>query len=44
LDAGSAQTSTGHRNLAGNTYAREEELIRQFGKVLQAVRIPIEEL
>ena len=33
---------TGHRGPCGNTYVREEELIRQFGEVLKQVRIPTE--
>ena len=33
---------TGHRGPCGNTYVREEELVRQFGAVLQQVRIPAE--
>ena len=33
---------TGHRGPCGNTYVREEELIRQFGELLKQVRIPTE--
>ena len=33
---------TGHRGPCGNTYVREEELISQFGSILQQVRIPTE--
>ncbi len=33
---------TGHRGPCGNTYVREEELIRQFGEILKDVRIPAE--
>ncbi len=33
---------SGHRGPCGNTYVREEELIRQFGEILQQVRIPTE--
>jgi DNA invertase Pin-like site-specific DNA recombinase len=33
---------TGHRGPCGNTYVREEELVRQFGSILQQVRIPAE--
>lgn len=32
----------GHRGPCGNTYVREEELIRQFGELLKQVRIPTE--
>ena len=31
---------TGHRGPCGNTYVREEELVRQFGEILKQVRIP----
>jgi hypothetical protein len=33
---------TGHRGPCGNTYVREEELVRQFGEILNQVRIPAE--
>jgi site-specific DNA recombinase len=33
---------TGHRGPCGNTYVREEELVRQFGEILKQVRIPTE--
>ena len=33
---------TGHRGPCGNTYVREEELIRQFGELLKQIRIPTE--
>jgi site-specific DNA recombinase len=33
---------TGHRGACGNTYVREEELIRQFGEIMKQVRIPTE--
>ena len=33
---------TGHRGPCGNTYVREEELVSQFGRILQQVRIPAE--
>ena len=33
---------TGHRGPCGNTYVREEELVRQFGEILKQVRIPAE--
>jgi site-specific DNA recombinase len=33
---------TGHRAPCGNTYVREEELIRQFGELLKQIRIPTE--
>jgi DNA invertase Pin-like site-specific DNA recombinase len=33
---------TGHRGACGNTYVREEELIRQFGEILKQVRVPTE--
>ena len=33
---------TGHRGPCGNTYVREEELVRQFGELLRQVRIPTE--
>jgi site-specific DNA recombinase len=33
---------TGHRGPCGNTYIREEELVRQFGDLLRRVRIPTE--
>jgi hypothetical protein len=33
---------TGHRGACGNTYVREEELVRQFGEILKRVRIPTE--
>lgn len=33
---------TGHRGPCGNTYVREEELVSQFGRILQQVRIPSE--
>jgi site-specific DNA recombinase len=33
---------TGHRGACGNTYVREEELIRQFGDVLKGIQIPSE--
>ena len=33
---------TGYRGRCGNTYVREEELIRQFGEILKDVRIPAE--
>jgi len=32
----------GHRGPCGNTYVREEELVRQFGEVLMQIRIPHE--
>jgi hypothetical protein len=31
---------TGHRGPCGNTYVREEELVRQFGEILKQIRIP----
>jgi len=33
---------TGHRGPCGNTYVREEELVRQFGEILKQIRIPHE--
>jgi hypothetical protein len=33
---------TGHLGPCGNTYVREEELVRQFGEILKQVRIPAE--
>lgn len=33
---------TGHKGPCGNTYVREEELVRQFGEILKQVRIPAE--
>ena len=33
---------TGHRGPCGNTYVREEELIRQFGELLKEGQIPTE--
>jgi site-specific DNA recombinase len=33
---------TGHRGPCGNTYVREEELVRQFGELLRQIRIPTE--
>ena len=39
---GSVYHCTGHRGPCGNTYVREEELVRQFGELLRQVRIPTE--
>lgn len=33
---------TGYKGPCGNTYVREEELVRQFGQILKQVRIPAE--
>lgn len=33
---------TGHRGPCGNTYVREEELVRQFGEILKQIHIPTE--
>ena len=35
-------SATGSLRSCGNTYVREEELIRQFGEILKQVRIPTE--
>ena len=32
----------GHRGPCGNTYVREEELVRQCGEILKQIRIPHE--
>jgi len=33
---------TGNQGPCGNTYVREQELVRQFGEILKQIRIPTE--